>query len=181
MADQPVAPETLWRVSPVGVGGGIGRGEMGTGLSVGEAFAKWSDDLTRYATVLVGPDDAGDIVNQAFASVLAARSWDTVSSHKGYLYRSTLNAARAQRRSQGRRDAREWRHGSTSVEHWDLLADPAVVAAVNGLSLRQRAVVYLTYWEDMTPQSIAADLAVSEGTVRRQLARARARLRKVLL
>jgi RNA polymerase sigma factor (sigma-70 family) len=44
----------------------------------------------------------------------------------------------------------------------------------------QRAVVFLSYWEDMRPAEIARTLGVSEGTVHRQLARGEARLRRVL-
>jgi RNA polymerase sigma-70 factor (ECF subfamily) len=49
-----------------------------------------------------------------------------------------------------------------------------------GLSPQQRAVVYLTYWDDLTPAQVAVLLAVSEGTVRKQLARARVHLRRIL-
>jgi RNA polymerase sigma factor (sigma-70 family) len=51
---------------------------------------------------------------------------------------------------------------------------------VQRLSLRQRAVVFLTYWEDLGPASVAELLGISEGAVRRHLARARARLKEVL-
>ena len=40
--------------------------------------------------------------------------------------------------------------------------------------------MFLTYWEERTPAQIAALLDVSEGTVRKQLARAREQLRKVI-
>jgi RNA polymerase sigma-70 factor, ECF subfamily len=53
-------------------------------------------------------------------------------------------------------------------------------AALAMLSEQQRAVVYLTYWEDLAPAQIATLLAVSEGTVRKQLARAREHLRRIL-
>lgn len=33
-----------------------------------EAYVKWADDLTRYATALVGPGEAPDLVADAFAS-----------------------------------------------------------------------------------------------------------------
>jgi RNA polymerase sigma factor (sigma-70 family) len=52
--------------------------------------------------------------------------------------------------------------------------------AVAGLSVRQRAVVVLTYWADLDPRAVAERLGISEGSVRRHLARARARLREVL-
>ena len=55
-----------------------------------------------------------------------------------------------------------------------------VLASLAALSPQQRAVVHLTYWEDLTPHAVAARLGVSDGTVRRQLARARKRLREVL-
>ena len=52
--------------------------------------------------------------------------------------------------------------------------------ALATLSPQQRAVVFLAYWEDQTPTQTAATLDITEGTVRKQLARARAQLRKVI-
>lgn len=149
-------------------------------LTIGEAFEKWGGDLTRYATVLVGPDDALDVVNQAFTDVIQSGRWSQVGNARGYLFGATLNAARAMRRSASRREAREWRTRRTELTHLELLGDPAIIAAVSGLSVGQRSVIYLTYWGDMTPAAIAEWLGVREGTVRRQLARGRAALRKVL-
>jgi RNA polymerase sigma factor (sigma-70 family) len=54
------------------------------------------------------------------------------------------------------------------------------VDAVVRLSPQQRACVYLTYWEDLTPPMIAERLGIGEGTVKQYLARARAKLREVL-
>ena len=48
------------------------------------------------------------------------------------------------------------------------------------LTVQQRAVVYLTYWHDLSPSDVATTLGASEGTVRKQLARARSHLREVL-
>ena len=48
------------------------------------------------------------------------------------------------------------------------------------LSVQQRAVTYLTYWHDWSVSQVAEALGVGEGTVRRQLARARTRLRGAL-
>jgi len=55
-----------------------------------------------------------------------------------------------------------------------------VLEAVARLSPRQRAVVFLTYWDDLDPAAVASTLGLGEGSVRRHLARARARLRKML-
>jgi len=57
---------------------------------------------------------------------------------------------------------------------------PEVARAVAHLSPQQRAVVFLTYWDDLDTSAVASLLGVSEGTVRKQLARARSQLRKVL-
>jgi RNA polymerase sigma-70 factor (ECF subfamily) len=55
-----------------------------------------------------------------------------------------------------------------------------VLDAIGRLSVRQRAVVYLTYWDDLEPADAAERLGISEGSVRRHLARARANLRRTL-
>ena len=55
-----------------------------------------------------------------------------------------------------------------------------VLAAVAGLSVRQRAVVFLTYWEDLRPAETARRLGLGESTVHRYLARAEAKLRRLL-
>jgi RNA polymerase sigma factor (sigma-70 family) len=57
---------------------------------------------------------------------------------------------------------------------------PEVQAAVLHLSVRQRAVVYLSYWEDMADKDIAQHLGIGSGSVRRHLARARNHLRRTL-
>jgi hypothetical protein len=35
-------------------------------VSLQEAYEKWSDDVVRFATVLIGPDEAADVVADAF-------------------------------------------------------------------------------------------------------------------
>ena len=65
------------------------------------------------------------------------------------------------------------------------LPDPAalagqrsdLMAALRGLPPRQRAVIVLRYWGDLTDGQVAALLGCSEGTVRSQAWRALAKLR----
>ena len=53
--------------------------------------------------------------------------------------------------------------------------------ALAQLSEQQRAVVYLTYWEDLASgRRSPVCSSVSDGTVRKQLARARDQLRRIL-
>lgn len=154
---------------------------VGAELSVEEAYLKWSEDLVRYATALIGPADAPDVVSEAFMAVLdrGDGAWDAIGEPRGYLFRAVLNAVRMQERGRGRRERRERCLWEAEPAH-ELLGDPAVIDAVQELSVQQRAITYLTYWEDLRPADVAGMLGISEGSVRRQLARARTTLRKVL-
>lgn len=152
----------------------------------GEIYRQHARELSRLASVLVGPSDAADVVSDAVVAALSSPSWSSVIDHRAYLYRAVVNAARARARSDSRRAAREEKTMQTQLlAHGRLLIAPIderddVVRAVMGLSPRQRAVVYLAYWEDMTPASSAVLLGISEGSVRRHLARARRFLRRVI-
>ena len=148
-------------------------------LTVEGGYRRWGDDLHRYATALVGPFEAEDVVADAVVGLLSSGRLVTASDPKAYMFGAVHNSVRMRLRAEGRRRAREWRV-SDDPSTSDAEIDPSVRAAVAVLSLQQRAVIYLTYWEDLTPPAVAAWLEVSEGTVRRQLARARARLRKLL-
>lgn len=56
----------------------------------------------------------------------------------------------------------------------------AIEAALCQLSNRERLIVYLRYWPDMSTDQIALFLSVPVGTVRSSLSRAAARLRPLL-
>ncbi len=58
--------------------------------------------------------------------------------------------------------------------------DRDVIAALLRLSVRQRAVVFLTYWADLPPTDIAALLDSSLRTVERELSAAKGRLEELL-
>ncbi len=146
-----------------------------------DTYRRHATELIRYATVLVGPDDAPDVVTDAVLAAFRAPQWRTVENRRAYLYRAVLTRSLSHRRSTDRRRKRE-----TVVA----LGTSAPVAAPEStfdahralatLSRQQRAVIYLTYWEDQSPAQIATLFAVSEGSVRKQLARARDHLRRIL-
>lgn len=148
-------------------------------LSDAEVYEKYANELVRFATGLVGPDDAPDVVADAFVKVLGSKSWEELDDPKSYLYRTVLNQVRMRHRSTMRRKAREMRTANRDFS-FDPEVRPEVLEAMSALSTRQRAAVVLTYWEDLTPSDVAKRLDISEGTVRRHLARARAKLREVL-
>ncbi|MEL6890562.1 MAG: RNA polymerase sigma factor [Actinomycetota bacterium] len=146
-----------------------------------EVYRAHADELIRYATVLVGPDDAPDVVTDAVLAAFASPGWRHVDNRRAYLFRAVLNGANSFHRSTSRRRQRE-RVVAGSSATTTVLPDPSTdaIRALRTLSPQQRAVVYLTYWEDLTAAEIADLLAISEGSVRKQLARARGHLRKVL-
>ena len=146
-----------------------------------DTYRRHARELIRYATVLVGPDDAPDIVTDAVVAAFSSRDWRDVANRRAYLYRAVLRESASYHRSAGRRRRREDRAAALVPRAGDP-ADPAVDAhrALAELSEQQRAVIYLTYWEDLAPAQIADLLGVADGTVRKQLARARDHLRRIL-
>ena len=88
-----------------------------------------------------------------------------------------VNEGRRRALSERRRIAREQR-AAPRLEYRD--PDPWIelVAIVASLSMRQRAVVYFAYWEDLSIPQIASAMGISEGTVRRHLDRAKRQLRE---
>jgi RNA polymerase sigma factor (sigma-70 family) len=148
-------------------------------ISDGELYRKHADELTRFATGLVGPNHAADVVSQAILGCLASAKWSKVSEKRAYLYRTVFTEAAKFHRSSRRREAREQKSAvPESIDQPEIR--PEVLAAVVQLSIRQRAVIVLTYWDDLTPSAIAELLGISDGSVRRHLARGRSRLKEAL-
>ncbi len=82
-----------------------------------------------------------------------------------------------------RRRTRETRWSFLELPHEeaiDSFADSDLADTLNVLSVQQRAVIYLTYWRDQSIAEVSKTLDVSDGTTRKQLARARAKIRKAV-
>ena len=110
-----------------------------------EIYRKYADDLVRFATGLVGPFDAADVVTDACLRAFGAKGWREVANPRAYLYRSVLNQASSHHRATLRRRMREMR--SALPEEVPMTeTDLDVLAAVDRLSVQQRAAVILTYW-----------------------------------
>lgn len=153
--------------------------------SLEAAYRAHADELVRYATALVGPDRAQDVVTDALLTVFERHDPTQVAQLRAYLYRAVYHRAVDDNRSRDRRRRREDRDARERATHLRAVSSEANVSVdarrmLAELSDQQRAVVFLTYWGDHAPADIAEMLDVSEGTVRKQLARARARLREVL-
>ena len=146
-----------------------------------ETYRRHSAELIRYATVLVGPADAADVVTDAVLAAFAAPAWRDVANRRAYLYRAVLHHSSSFHRSTSRRRRRE----QTVAARAPAYDDPPTESvdahrALAALSEQQRAVTYLTYWEDLPPDRIAELLGVAEGTVKSRLMRGREALAALL-
>lgn len=150
-----------------------------------ELYDKYGDRLVRFAATIVGPSLAEDVVVDGVMSALQSRRWGTVDDRVGYLYRCVLSAGRMELRSAARRRRREdrvFRRRTSTNDDFagDFLVTPEVRSAIGALSPRQRAVVFLTYWEDLDERAVARRLDISVGSVRQHLHRAKQRIGRQL-
>ena len=61
------------------------------GMKDAAIWAQHRDELTRYATVLVGPSEADDVLSTVVLRLLRRRSLGDLSDPRAYLFRSVLN------------------------------------------------------------------------------------------
>ncbi len=131
----------------------------------------------RYATALVGPDAAEDVISTVVIRVLARPGGlSGLREPKQYLMRSILNEVRTRHRERVRH----------SVVHADvavtatLQSDDYVVDVIDALPAQQRAAAFLVFYEGYTPSEAARLMGCRPGTVRRYLHLARSKLREAL-
>ena len=106
--------------------------------------------------------------------VLKQGGFGKLADPRPYLFRAVLNESRGVWRRRGRTVSVEDIPLHTSAEDHHLLD------IVLGLPVRQRAVVYLVYWEGLTIRETAELMQVVPGTVKRYLHLAREKIRGVL-
>lgn len=138
--------------------------------------------MVRLAYALTGdPGHAEDVAQAAFARAYAA--WPRIvkaGNPDAYVRKIVVNENRSrfrkQRVAEHLTSAPPEQAGRTedrNVEDYSALVD-----ALRALGPRQRAVVVLRYWLDLTEAEVAATLNCSVGTVKSQASRALATLRK---
>lgn len=138
-----------------------------------EIYAKHRDALVRYATALVGPDDAEDMLSTVLVRALRRVSLGDLDDPEAYLFRAVLNESRS-----------FWRRARRPVlmraERQHGLPDPLpeVVEALRRLPARQRAATYLVYYADLSIADAADLMGCATGTVKHYLHAARQRLRR---
>jgi RNA polymerase sigma-70 factor (ECF subfamily) len=138
-------------------------------------YRKHRDDLLRYAAALVGPHRAEDVLSATVVRVLARGGFERLRDPRPYLFRAVLNEAR--------NTLSRNRSGPLEVdltEDAGPAPDPDVLDAVLALPPRQRAAVYLVYWQGETVADAAQLMHCRPGTVKRYLHLARQRLKEIL-
>lgn len=140
----------------------------------GRVFEKYRTDLLRYATALVGPSDAEDVVMTVVARAVRRRRLSELENPRGYLLRGVLNEARGH----ARRSRPISLDGDLPAERLDGMSE--ILDVLMTLPIRQRSAIYLHYWERAPIAEIADTMGIGPGTVKRYLHLARRRLREVL-
>jgi RNA polymerase sigma-70 factor (sigma-E family) len=153
---------------------------------VGDLFEYHAVRLIRMAVLLLGDQSsAEDVVQDAFLGLYrgAGRLRDPANA-VAYLRASVLNGCRSALRSRKRawslipaHDPPVWSAESAAMAGEDRRE---VLRAVTRLPRRQREVLVLRYYVNLTDQEIAADLGVTRGTVASTASRALAALGREL-
>lgn len=133
--------------------------------------------LKRYAYLLTGDEEAAEEVLQD-SLVRVYQAWSRVRDHalarayaRKVIVRRVINAS-SRRREYPVADVPDRAHRESGVEERD-----RIWRALTALGPRQRAVVVLRFYDDLTEAAIADRLGVRVGTVKSQLSRGLATLR----
>ncbi len=147
-----------------------------------EAFVRANaTTLVRLAGALTGDPHVSEEVVQAALERVFVR-WRRLDDPLAYTRRVVVNLCR----DRGRGAARHERPGLpfADVPAPDVIGlhddRDQLVRAIRALPYRQRAVLVLRFWHDLTEQQAADTLGIRAGTVKSQTSRALQRLREVL-
>lgn len=143
-------------------------------------LADRGERLMRIALALTGDrHEAEDLLQTALERLLRVRPTDV--DRESYLRRTLYNLAADgwRRRGSWRRKLALLQAGSEQAPAGEAAVDArdALMRLLRKLPPRQRAVIVLRYWGDLSDAQVAALLGCSEGTVRSQAWRALAKLR----
>jgi RNA polymerase sigma factor (sigma-70 family) len=150
-------------------------GEVQTGPSdLEQVYRDHWLGLVRLGFLLTGSrEDSEDLVQSAFAT--ASARWDAIEQPLAYLKRAVGNQASGLHRRRARERGQPVPEGFTEIPEVD-----ETWALLQRLPRRQRTVVVLRFYEDLPLLEIARLLSRRPATVRSDLRRALARLRKAL-
>ncbi len=140
--------------------------------------------LLRFGHVLTGSREAAeDLVQTALGRSLRVCRLHRIEDPRAYVRKVMVNSYATWYRRYG---GREWATAEPAApavadDHAQLLGERDLVwRALRALPPRQRAVIVLRYYDDLSEAEIAAVMGTSTGTVKSQGARALKRLAAVL-
>ena len=140
----------------------------------------YADLILRLSyTYLSHTDDAQDICQTVFLKLIERRPAFASPEHeKAWIIRTTINACKDHLKS-------HWRKTTVPIEAAQHVPAPAaepgsILASVNLLPPKYRAVIYLHYYEGYTAPEIAQLLGRLPSTVNTQLRRGREQLKTLL-
>lgn len=166
-----------------------GRGPTGWSAdqAISQLYAAHWRGLVRLAWLLLRDQEvAEDVVQEAFVSTY--RRWSSLRSPEaavGYLRTATVNGSRSALRKRGVRE----RHAATQTADAERHVDSAesfaiaagtrdeVMAVLSDLPARQREVLVLRYYLDLSEADIADTLGISRGAVKSHASRGISTLR----
>jgi RNA polymerase sigma-70 factor (sigma-E family) len=147
-----------------------------------ERFALGISPMLLRSAYLLTRDhaDAEDLLQATLFRV--ARRWEAIeASRAGYAYRVLVNLARDRRRNRGRRPVEEPESDRSSEYIQDptqrVIERDVMTAMVRRLPAKQREVIVLRFFVDLSLADTAAAMGCSEGTVKSHTSRALASMR----
>lgn len=162
----------------------FGRAAQGEDASFAAVFNEHHPRAVRLAYLLTGDHhQAEDVVAEAMTKVYVQWRRGRVDDVGPYLRRAVANQAnsRLRRRYLERREARRASGDARGVRRVVAAAGhDAVWQAIQQLPERQRQVVVLRYYEDLSEAATAEVLGISTGTVKSSLSRGLHRLEELL-
>jgi RNA polymerase sigma factor (sigma-70 family) len=138
--------------------------------------------LLAYAAMLTGDDaEAHDVLQDALVRTFSrGRRFDHVNQAEAYVRRAIPSVVidRSRKFRPAPRDPAEQPHTAAPASDADAAMD--VRSALRELSPRERACVVLRFYDDLTVAQIASHLGLADGTVKRYLSDASAKLAGLL-
>jgi RNA polymerase sigma factor (sigma-70 family) len=150
------------------------------GVTDRQVYEEVAPDLMRYATALIGPDHAWDVVSTVVTKALQhPGGLAGLAKPKTYLMKAVLNEATEVKRQRARRQT----YPMARVPDAGMIPEVEVGntdALVMALPPRQRAAAYLVFFLEYSPSEAAELIGTRPGTVRRYLHLARKKLQESL-
>lgn len=145
---------------------------------LGQVMDRYAAMVYRLAYAqLRGTADAEDVSQEVFLRYYQKRPEFKSEEHrKAWLLKVTLNRTRSYASS-------AWRRRTVPLEEAGEILQPEerdLSEALGQLSAKDRSLIHLYYYEDLSVREIGTLLGRKESTVRTQLTRARERLGKIL-